>query len=736
MIGHIGQQLGNYRLIRLLGRGGFAEVYLGRHIHLDTEAAIKVLMTQLEISAVEQFRDEARLIARLVHPHIVRVLEFGVEGTMPFLVMDFAPGGTLRQRHPKGSRLPLSMVVSYVQQIAPALDYIHGHRLIHRDIKPENLLVGRNKEILLSDLGIAVFASTHKQSERNIAGTIKYMAPEQINGYPQPASDQYALGILVYEWLSGEWPFHGSFIEVAAKHTMALPPSLREKMPHLPPMVEQVVLTALAKDPNRRFASVGAFATALQQASRVSPDPAFFTDSTPHTTNPDLSNQASSDRAFFTGSTSHTTNPDLNNWASSDRAFFRDSTAHPTNPDLNNQAFSGPAFFTDSAPHRTNTPTEASSSGQNAQFRLPPDETAFTVTMTSFSEGSAKRPGQRLFSRRTVAAGLAGLTLVGAASAGFFWFTHSQRFAVRVSSLSAPPSIGTLLYTYHGHPETIYATVWSPDGQRIASASRDKTVQIWHASDGQHVLTYRRHSSYVYMLAQSLDGSRIASASADKTVQVWSPADGQEVFTYRQHSNFVYAVAWSPNGQRIASGGWDKTVQVWNAVDGSHVFVYHGHSSYVHTVAWSPDGQHIASGSDDGLVQVWNARDGSHIFTYRQHTAPVIAVAWSLDGQRIASASHDETVQIWNATDGSHVFTYRGHAAAVITLAWSPNGQRIVSGSRDKTAQVWNAADGSNAFIYRKHTDWVTAVAWSPDGKRIASGSASGDSTVQVWKAV
>src|SRR6266702_4984388 len=121
MTDRVGQQLGNYRLIRLLGKGGFAEVYLGEHIYLGTQAAIKVLHTQLTSEDTDKFRTEARTIAHLVHPHIVRVLEFGVEGKTPYLVMGYAPRGTLRQHHPKGRGLPLDTIVSYVKQISAAL---------------------------------------------------------------------------------------------------------------------------------------------------------------------------------------------------------------------------------------------------------------------------------------------------------------------------------------------------------------------------------------------------------------------------------------------------------------------------------------------------------------------------------------------------------------------------------------------------------------------------------------
>src|SRR5690348_14218643 len=148
MVDYIGQRLGNYQLTRLLGEGGFAQVYLGEHIYLSTQAAIKVLNTQVT-NDLDLFRTEARTIARLVHPNIVRVLEFGVEDNTPFLVMDYAPGGTLRQRHPRGTLLPLPTVVSYVKQMAEALQYAHNEKLIHRDVKPENTLLGRSNEVLL-----------------------------------------------------------------------------------------------------------------------------------------------------------------------------------------------------------------------------------------------------------------------------------------------------------------------------------------------------------------------------------------------------------------------------------------------------------------------------------------------------------------------------------------------------------------------------------------------------------
>ncbi len=156
MTERVGQFLGNYQLLRLLGRGAFAEVYLAEHRYLEVPAAIKVLHMRMEPDTHAQFLREARTIAHLQHPHIVRVLEFGFQDQTPFLVMEYTPNGTLRTQHPKGMRLSLEQVVSYVKQIAPALDYAHQQRVIHRDVKPENMLLNTNDEVVLSDFGIAV----------------------------------------------------------------------------------------------------------------------------------------------------------------------------------------------------------------------------------------------------------------------------------------------------------------------------------------------------------------------------------------------------------------------------------------------------------------------------------------------------------------------------------------------------------------------------------------------------
>jgi serine/threonine protein kinase len=263
-----GQQLGNYQVLRTIGQGSFADIYLGEHMYLKTQVAIKVLKAQVaNEDDLEDFLKEARTIAHLVHPHIVRVLDFGIDDRMPFLVMDYAPNGTLHQRH-KGMQVPLDRIVSYIKQIGAALQYAHDAKLIHRDVKPDNMLLGRNDDVLLSDFGIALITqSSRYQDTQDVIGTLAYMAPEQMQGRAIPASDQYSLGIVVYEWLTGQRPFHGSFTELCTQQMFAPPPDLREKIPNIAPEVEQVIMRVLAKDPTQRFESVQAFASALEQAS-------------------------------------------------------------------------------------------------------------------------------------------------------------------------------------------------------------------------------------------------------------------------------------------------------------------------------------------------------------------------------------------------------------------------------------------------------------------------------------
>jgi eukaryotic-like serine/threonine-protein kinase len=269
MVDRSGQRLGHYKLIRLIGRGGSADVYLARNLHLKSWCAIKVLRTPLMHKGRRKFLEEARVAASLEHEHIVRVLDFDVQNGIPFIVMSYASNGSLRGYYPRGTKLSFKTILRYLEQIADALDYLHTQNFIHLDIKSENLLVGRYGEVLLGDFGITEIARRPSPTASR-PGTLYYMSPEHLRGKPCQASDQYALAICVYEWLTGQFPFDGTPTEIRWQHLHDRPVSLRALESDIPLAMEKVVLRALSKDPQRRYPSVGSFVDAFREA--IPPD--------------------------------------------------------------------------------------------------------------------------------------------------------------------------------------------------------------------------------------------------------------------------------------------------------------------------------------------------------------------------------------------------------------------------------------------------------------------------------
>jgi WD40 repeat protein len=276
-----------------------------------------------------------------------------------------------------------------------------------------------------------------------------------------------------------------------------------------------------------------------------------------------------------------------------------------------------------------------------------------------------------------------------------------------------------------GHTDWVSSVSFSPDGQRIASASRDKTIKIWNR-DGTLYKDIQGHDLGVYNVTFSPDGQTIASASKDKTVKLWTK-DGKLITTLKGHNEPVYSVNFSPNGQRIATASGDTTVKIWSK-NGKLLKTLKGHTDNVLGVSFSPDGSLLASASKDKTLTLWRS-NGTFIKSWKAHDGAVTSVSFSPDGKTIASTSQDNTIKLWSR-DGNIKKTLNGHSNLVLSATFSPNGKRIASASADNTIKVWKT-DGTLIETLKGHGNSVQAVSFSPDGNTLAS--ASTDNTIKLW---
>jgi WD40 repeat protein len=319
----------------------------------------------------------------------------------------------------------------------------------------------------------------------------------------------------------------------------------------------------------------------------------------------------------------------------------------------------------------------------------------------------------------------------------------------------------TELHTLTSHTDAVWSLAWSPDGERLASASRDGTVRLWllpveDVTQVRELATLEGHIKGVNSVAWSPGGTELASASNDDTVRVWQLPAGdvtavQARLVLAGHTSYVTDVAWSPDGMQLASAGLDRTVRVWDAAGGDELWVLKGHTQPVRDVSWSLDSVQLTSGGDDGTVRLWHTGTGAELRLLRDHLDEVLSVAWSPDGAQLASGNSDGTVWIWsppapgiespeNDMAGLPIRRLEGHRGEVTSVAWSPDGTQLATGggSLDRKVMVWLLPADDTVMVgaprvLEGHTSTVHSVAWSPDGTRLAS--AGWDNTVRVWDA-
>ncbi len=260
---------GRYRILRKLGSGGMADVYLAEDEDLGRRVAIKILNERYssDEAFTERFRREAKSAASLSHPNIVSIYDRGESDGRPYIAMEVIEGRSLKELIVAKGPLPIAVAVDYAKQILAALRFAHRHGIIHRDIKPHNILLGGDNRVFVTDFGIARTGPSEMTEVGSIMGTAQYLSPEQARGAPvTAASDLYSAGVVLFEMLTGKTPFTGDTpIEIAMKHLNELPHPPSDLREDIPPELDQIVLRSLAKDPHERYEAAEQFSADLDR---------------------------------------------------------------------------------------------------------------------------------------------------------------------------------------------------------------------------------------------------------------------------------------------------------------------------------------------------------------------------------------------------------------------------------------------------------------------------------------
>ena len=511
---------------RELGAGQFGMVYLAHDSKLDRLVALKVPHAQSFTSprAVERFEREARAAAALRHPHIVPIYAAGFDGTYYFIASQF-----ISSKADKASRQPASRTLAglidegpvefrrtarIVRDLAEALAYAHEQGIVHRDVKPANVLLDAQGSAHLADFGLA-----HRQDSQDkltqegaVLGTPAYMSPEQASGRKEevlPASDQYSLGMVLYEMLCGEVAFRGPVGFVSSQQIHQEPEAPHKRRAGVPRDLETICLKALAKDPQQRYENCQAMADDLRrwlddepiQARRMGP----------------------MERAVRWVRR----NPVVAGLTGAVAASLLLGTVVAT-------------LFAAQAREATKAATKQKDAAEREAY-----VGHVTLAQREWQDGDAAAAWEHLNACRQDLRGWECRYLRTL-------FTKSQQ-------------------TLRGHTDGVTSVSFSPDGKRIASGSWDKTVKVWDAERGEVVLTLKGQSAPIASVSFSPDGKRIASASGDKTVKVWDAEKGNELWTIKGNTSGAVwlgsSVSFSLDGKRIASA--DGTVRVWDAETGN-----------------------------------------------------------------------------------------------------------------------------------------------------------------------
>jgi len=794
------RQLGEYRILREIGRGGMGVVYEAVQESLGRHVALKVLPYHglLNSARVARFRREARAVARLHHTNIVPVFVVGVHEGIQYYAMQFIHGqglnevlhavkrlhgakassppdqglatsvaenlvsghfaecefalplarsgqaeegtgvaGTpLEERKapsPSHSHLTTQPEAQYYRsvaqigvQVAEALDYAHGERVLHRDIKPSNLLLDIHGRVWVTDFGLAKADETEEFSDPgDIVGTLCYMAPERFQGQADARSDVYGLGLTLYELATLEAAFADSQrARLIERVTREEPRRPRELDPKIPRDLETIILKAIAKDPGQRYATARALADDLYR---------FLAD-----------RPVCARRSLL--------------WQRAWRWCRR-------NPALAALIATVVFFVTViavfsmlSASWLRAEANRARRAEQNATEELW--QSYYAQAQASRWSG---RPGQRF---KSLAALKKAAQIAHALNLGGQQFLDLRNEAI--ASLLLPDV--RIAKEWHGYPAGSAALTFDASFERYALSDRQGVIHLYRTSDARELIRLPGSGNAVSDLRFSPDGRYLAVSHASQEIGIWDLAQGRLLFQtppcaseacldwgpgsdwvavgLRDFSIGVYAVpsgketthlapsipgdriALNPSGRRVASSGWgSNVVEVRDLLTGTSLY-YLDHPRVVQGLCWSPDGRFLACGCSDSEIYVWDLTAQGQKTVLRGHQAGVRAVTFSHNGDLLASQGWDGTLRLWNPRTGHQLLSSPG---AGYSLQFSPDDTLLGGIVKDSDIVFLEIATGAECRSLDTGVSgrvWMNGLDFSPDGRLLASAS---DDGVRLW---